>query len=355
MPVTFEEWKNSQPVKKNTRYPNPFDCPLQVSPITEALYHELNAPALFALRRQFVAVDLETSGLSAEQGGIVEIGAVVYRDGKEAARFQTLVNPGHWMSNEVIAIHHITNEMVQDHPGEGRALEMFAGFLEPFLDRPVYFVGHNASFDMGFLKAASRRNGISFRADYFDTLSASRAFLKDARLWNFQLNTVGEYFGITNPQAHRAVADAMVSGEILLRLFQPAGMKHLYKKGESTACRIEEDQKPLCRNIRDALIKAGADPETIRFVGNHQGLVSVYAGRNLLGRFRFLKHKAYLLLPASRAKAFGCSMEECTKDEGSDLSWCRVPFERDDPDPFFISEFVHEFRQLEKMKSRKNS
>ena len=43
----------------------------------------------------FCVIDLETTGSSAKNGGITEIGAVKYVGGEEVARFNTFINPGH--------------------------------------------------------------------------------------------------------------------------------------------------------------------------------------------------------------------------------------------------------------------
>ena len=43
---------------------------------------------------EFVAFDLETTGLDAERNQIIEVGALRFRDGKEAERFEQLIDPG---------------------------------------------------------------------------------------------------------------------------------------------------------------------------------------------------------------------------------------------------------------------
>ena len=64
----------------------------------------------------FVVLDLETSGKYPIESQICEIAAVKWLGGKEVDSYQTLVKPDHQMSDFVISIHNITNEMVKDAP-----------------------------------------------------------------------------------------------------------------------------------------------------------------------------------------------------------------------------------------------
>ena len=60
--------------------------------------------------REFVALDLETTGLMADTDRIVEIGAVRFQeDGREIGRFQRLVNPERRMSPTAFAIHGLSD------------------------------------------------------------------------------------------------------------------------------------------------------------------------------------------------------------------------------------------------------
>lgn len=168
--------------------------------------------------RKVIAIDFETTGLSPSSDRIIEIGAVVFEQEGPVDSFGTLVNPEKVIPPAAIAVNHITNDMVASAPDEKTALSGFLTFINSNLttDVPLILVAHNAAFDIGFLRAALERNGLSLTAYYVDTLSGSRKMLPD--LENHKLGTVADYYGITNKNAHRAVTDAEVTGHIFRHL-----------------------------------------------------------------------------------------------------------------------------------------
>ena len=62
--------------------------------------------------RDYVAFDLETTGLNPETDQIIEIGALKVKDGKVVDRFMEFVKPDQPISNAITNITGITNEMV---------------------------------------------------------------------------------------------------------------------------------------------------------------------------------------------------------------------------------------------------
>ena len=63
------------------------------------------------LPKDYIALDLETTGLSAQRDRITEIGAVKIRDGRITDRYAQLVNPGVLISPRITQITGITNAM----------------------------------------------------------------------------------------------------------------------------------------------------------------------------------------------------------------------------------------------------
>ncbi len=102
----------------------------------------------------FVVVDLETTGGSAQDCAITEIGAVKVRGGERLGEFQTLVNPGEPIPAFIAVLTGITDAMVAAAP---RIATVLPAFLEFAGD--AVLVAHNAGFDIGFLKAAARQTG----------------------------------------------------------------------------------------------------------------------------------------------------------------------------------------------------
>ena len=168
----------------------------------------------------FVAYDVETSGLSTSYDYITEIGAIKVVDGvvveTEKFKFQELVHPygkPRKISEEVAEITGITNEMVADARTVQDVFNDFADFIGDLV-----LVGYNnKGFDSFFLRRAGRYAGRVINNKQFDLfpLAKRRTNMNDAKL-----NTVANHFGIENPQAHRAYADAITTARLYLALKQ---------------------------------------------------------------------------------------------------------------------------------------
>ena len=169
-----------------------------------------------AFSDEYVAFDIETTGLRVKHEAITEIGAVVIRDGEITDRFQTFVDPERHLTPEIIALTGITEQMLQGAPKEDQALRDFLDFAG---NRPL--VAHNAEFDIGFIRAGCRRAGLEFDPTYVDTLILAQNLLPE--LSKFKLDIVAEYLQLPAFQHHRASDDAATCG-----LFLP----HFFKKLE---------------------------------------------------------------------------------------------------------------------------
>ena len=79
---------------------------------------------------EYVAFDLETTGLVAQRDRVVEIGAVRFRrSGQVTDQFVQLVNPGRPMSPAAQAIHGISDVDLADAPPAWEVLPHFLAFL----------------------------------------------------------------------------------------------------------------------------------------------------------------------------------------------------------------------------------
>ena len=123
--------------------------------------------------RVYVALDLETTGLSATDDAIIEIGAVRFQGDHVIDRFETLVNPRRRIPAFITQMTGISNEDVADAP----ALAAVAPELLAFVGSDVAAVmAHNANFDIGFLRAA----GIQFHRPVYDTLELAGILAPEA-------------------------------------------------------------------------------------------------------------------------------------------------------------------------------
>ncbi len=164
------------------------------------------------LEDEFIVFDLETTGLSAANERIIEIGAVRVKGLDIKESFNTFVNPGKPIPPRIIELTGITDSMVSGAPSEEEAIKSFIEFCG---EGPV-LIAHNAGFDTSFIKAAVRRLGIAFEFSYIDTVAMSRNMLKG--LSRFTLDSVAKNLGLGEFNHHRASDDASVNAGIFIRL-----------------------------------------------------------------------------------------------------------------------------------------
>ncbi len=158
----------------------------------------------------YVALDLETTGLSPVNDSIIEIGAIKYINGIETDRLDMLVNPGRIISGRITEITGIDNEMVADAPGIGEIIDEVMDFLKDSV-----LLGHNIIFDYSFLKKAAADAGYDYTTQGIDTHKVSRKVLP--QLESRSLESLCEYFSIETTH-HRALADAESAALIYNRM-----------------------------------------------------------------------------------------------------------------------------------------
>ncbi len=103
----------------------------------------------------FVAFDLETTGLDIEQDRIVEFCFIsLDADLQETARWTERVNPGVPIPAEVIEVHGITEQDVADKP----TFDAFAAKIQDLL-KDATLIAYNHDFDVGLLHHELLRHG----------------------------------------------------------------------------------------------------------------------------------------------------------------------------------------------------
>ncbi|MCD7776220.1 MAG: PHP domain-containing protein, partial [Firmicutes bacterium] len=118
---------------------------------------------------EFVVFDIETTGLSISNDSIIEIGAVILRNGELCETFSYYCNPGFHIPEKITELTGISDETVADADTIENVLPLFLEFCG---DRPL--IAHNAAFDTGFIRNASARQHLKFDNAYIDTLAMSR-------------------------------------------------------------------------------------------------------------------------------------------------------------------------------------
>ena len=168
---------------------------------------------------EFVAFDLETTGLSAKNDRIIEIGAVIMKDGEEIDRFQTFVDPERKLDKKIVELTGITQDMLVGAPDIKEVLPRFFEFVG---DRIL--VAHNSDFDTGFIRAECQRQGIEFRLTSADTLILAQNLMP--QLNKHKLDIVANALNLPEFNHHRAADDAVICGLIMTRFMRMLEDEH---------------------------------------------------------------------------------------------------------------------------------
>ena len=229
----------------------------------EAYFVDDTAKAIFgdkneAFNGEFCVFDIETTGLSFLTDKIIEIGAVILKNGEVTEHFDEFVNPGMDIPENISKLTGIKNDMVKDAASIETVLPKFLEFAK---DRIL--VAHNASFDTGFMRRACADIGISFNYTYLDTLALSKYVNSDLK--KHKLDILAEHYGLGNFNHHRACDDAEMLANILVCMFDKL-------KGEG----VKDTQRMT------AVMSANSDPlklqpyHQIILVKNKVGLKNLY-------------------------------------------------------------------------------
>ncbi|MDR1575938.1 MAG: 3'-5' exonuclease [Treponema sp.] len=181
----------------------------------------------------FVTIDFETAKYSRESA--CSVGLVRFENGIAGGTYYSLIRPPVlYIRPDFTRIHGLTVDDVKDAP-------VFSAIWEsqilPFIgDMPL--AAHNASFDMGILRAVLQWYGLKIpRLRFFDTLFLARRTWPE--LESHALTRLGETFGI-NYNAHNALDDAHTCGKIVLLAAEKRDAKNIKTLLKSSGIRMEK-------------------------------------------------------------------------------------------------------------------
>src|SRR5437660_5866006 len=157
-----------------------------------------------------VALDLETTGLHADQDAILEVAAIKFQGATILDTLETLITPGRPIPYRVQRLTGILPQSVTDAP----RFESIASHLQQFIgDYPL--VGHSIPFDVGFL----RRRGLVRTNPLIDTFELATVMLPS--LPSYNLGQVARALDIAvKPGRHRAMVDTRLAMQVFLALHE---------------------------------------------------------------------------------------------------------------------------------------
>lgn len=165
-------------------------------------------PQSLLLETPIIVFDTETTGLDSQLDHIIEIGAIKYVGGKQVDEFSSFVKTDIELTQNIVNLTGINQDMLKDAPTMDQILPKFLNFI-----RGGIMVAHNAEFDMGMLHAACNRLGYDLEWPCFCTLKLTRRILPGLPRYN--LDTLAEHYKLTFEARHRAVGDVKVLAGVL--------------------------------------------------------------------------------------------------------------------------------------------
>lgn len=156
----------------------------------------------------FIAIDVETTGLDFSSDRIIEVGAVKFTGGKPREAYSSLVKPGVPLPPAITDLTGIAEADVAGAPVFAEIAPTLLAFLGG-----LPLCGHQIDFDLTFLNKELERAGQKPIASLsLDTVLLSRILLQSGT--RFSLQSVSDSLDVALDTAHRASSDARASGEI---------------------------------------------------------------------------------------------------------------------------------------------
>lgn len=198
----------------------------------------------------YAVVDIEATGgsIGADER-IIQIACVLLENNKVIHTFESFVNPGKYIPEQISRLTGISNKDVKQAPFFEEIAPMILSLLEEAI-----FVAHNVGFDFRFLNEQFKAHGFK-QVDIpaIDTVELTQIIYPS--LDSFQLEDIASNLGYHLKDAHDALADANATVHIFQKLFERATslpLVTLEKLSELARCTTHETHL----FFRDALQKA---------------------------------------------------------------------------------------------------
>ncbi|MWJ28592.1 DNA polymerase III subunit epsilon [Halomonas sp. ZH2S] len=224
-----------------------------------------------------VFIDLETTGTRSTRDRITEIAALKVVDGREVARWSSLIYPECRVPAAIAELTGITDTLLAEAPRFGD----IASALQEWLGE-ARLVAHNARFDHSFLRNEFKRAGIAYRAEVICTLRLSRRLAPQQPEHN--LGALLKQHGIPHALRHRAEADA----QALWKLWQHW---HATLPDDTLASLLETERKNRSLPVHlkpDLLNDIPSLPGVYLLYGHNR--LPLYVGKSVNLRSRVLGH-----------------------------------------------------------------
>ncbi len=164
-----------------------------------------------------VVLDTETTGLSAAEDRIIEIGCIELVDRVRTGReYHQYINPKQKIAHGAYKVHGISNEFLENKP-------LFEDVMDDFMEfiAGSELIIHNAKFDVGFIEAELRRANHkiqSLRGNNYCKVLDTWVLAKEKHPgMKNNLNALCKRYDISS--AHRELHGALLDSELLAAVY----------------------------------------------------------------------------------------------------------------------------------------
>lgn len=204
--------------------------------------------SLVRIPDDFTVIDLETTGLDPRYDDIIEIAALKVRNMQVIDKFESLVKPKRYYTNDDGSIYYvddfiteltgITNDMLENAPLLENVLSQFLMFIKDDIA-----LGHNVNFDINFLyDSLLEELDYKFNNNFVDLMRLSRKVYPQFK--NHKLRTIAEQLNVNTRNLHRGLTDCFITYDCIIHLSQ-----HLVDKNLSLDSLFSYKKKDL--NLKD--------------------------------------------------------------------------------------------------------
>lgn len=227
----------------------------------------------------YAITDIETTGSHASGNSVIEIAVVLFDGERITGEFSSLIDPGVPVPRFITALTGISTEMLEGAP----TFDQVADQLEEIFEGAI-FVAHNAGFDHSFLRAEFAAIGRNWNPPRLCTVRMARKAFPGQK--SYGLNSICSWMGLVNEQAHRALSDARVATEILVRslpLMSPGEMQKMLARNSGVVF--------LPPNLSEGVFHSLPEAPGVYYMMNDKGK-PIYIGKAINIKKRVRQHFA---------------------------------------------------------------
>tara|TARA_Y100001963_G_scaffold150181_1_gene230893 strand:- start:17 stop:589 length:573 start_codon:yes stop_codon:yes gene_type:complete len=177
--------------------------------------------------KKLAFIDVETTGLRSDYHEIIEI-YILKITGDKKESYEAKIKPVHLdrADKKALKINGYDPKKWKDAIDQRSA----AIQISEFLKGGYRIVGHNPSFDMGFIRSLLEDHNCSTWIDYryIDTIVLAIEHLEYCGLDSFSLSACRSFFGWDDNGSHTAKKDALDAFRLYEKLYRASPLKRLF-------------------------------------------------------------------------------------------------------------------------------